>query len=94
MTKNKTQLKTYEVVLSDENGNEQVIKLRAFDRLTYSMVFKFISTDPLKAMEVVVDNLVIEGDKDEIKEDIGNLIALVEPVTEMLNTKTAVLKKK
>jgi hypothetical protein len=85
--------KIYAIELTDEDGNEDEVLLKPLDRRAFGILSSLMSTDPVGAIEGVVGMLCVSENKEAILSDDSTLMSLATPIAEMMNTKTASLKK-
>lgn len=85
--------KIYVIELTDEDGTEEEVLLKPLDRRSFGILSSLMSTDPVGAIEGVVSMLCVSDNKDTILKDDSTLMSLATPIAEMMNTKTASLKK-
>ena len=78
---------------TDEEGNEEEVLLKPLDRRAFGILSSLMSTDPVGAIEGVIGMLCVSENKEAILSDDSTLMSLATPIAEMMNTKTASLKK-
>lgn len=90
----KNKVKTIRVIeITEEDGSTTEVLFKPLDRISYGILSGLMNTDPVGAIEGVVSRLCVSTNKDEILGDDETLMALANPIAEMMNTKSASLKK-
>jgi hypothetical protein len=90
----KHKVKSIKVVeVNNEDGTTEEVLFKPLDRRAFGILSSMMGTDPVGAIEGVVSMLCISDNKDEILGDDETLMSLATPIAEMMNTKTASLKK-
>jgi hypothetical protein len=87
---------TIEIPLAEDEAEFRTIYLKKYDRALLSAVQKLVSagSDSLKAIEVFVKNTYVGGDDlNEILNNLDMLRSLEGVVVELMQTKTATIKK-
>ncbi len=85
--------KIYVVELTDEDGSKEEVLLKPLERRSFGIMTSLLSTDPIGAVGGVISLLCVSDNKDRILKDDETLVALAAPISEMVATKQATLKK-
>ncbi len=87
--------KIREIELRDEDNELlEVVLMKPINRSVFSAISKFINDDPIRAVEVAVQNLCVSDNKDKVLNDDEMLIAMAAPIGDMAMTVSGTLKKK
>jgi hypothetical protein len=86
--------KIYTIEVLDEEGNvEDELLLKPLNRRAFGILTSVMQTDPCGAIEGVLAECCVSDNKSEYMGDDMALMSLASPIAEMMNTKSASLKK-
>ena len=86
--------KIYTIEVLDEDGKvEDELLLKPLNRRAFGILTSVMQTDPCGAIEGVLSECCVSDNKAEYMGDDMALMSLANPIAEMMNTKSASLKK-